>query len=362
MKTIVLNENILKDERVCQVLVEKLDINSLFSFIKGLDGSEISESNKIIAKVLMKQFEPKFGNYLYKELMKNIKSGSKKNGAIDLLSIIANYAGKTQDNNKDEFEQVFDLIGMPMMNYFIRQTFGMKNFIRSVTPFMKTVSTGNREIDIAIRDAMVYALDNEEAKDEFLETEKHRFDDYLQQKLAGVLDDQQVFDMIKSANSEEELEDESIDEGVNDAISYIKDKFKSKESRDRIKVVDTILGYMPKLKPSIRRSIQKEIMDEDYAIILKLQNVLNENYLNKTVIKNYVVEPLINHVIKQSQNLYFKEKDFKEFTPILVDVFKDPTITHLMSEILFFRIKDIFDTNKKQEKNKIQKKLNKKRR
>lgn len=417
--------------RVQSDLLTELDLSYLkkafTNLISSLTPQQKSDFNKRIAELISDQFEGKFANYLKKSLIKRGRSE-------DFLKILNAYLekGGTASNDPEVSKPIFNMVAVPMLNYFLKKTFGFGNQARGLTPFMKNVSTGNPDLDNVVRNAIYYSLQKnmDDLKDMFLDPNS-KFGDFLDKKVSGVLDDQELFDtlsgkeplsndgegsgsnadntkikdnikkiirkakgnkdkvmklfynFIKKMNSKDEvlryadevesqlgneyaalsamirnIANEMPDVKVENLTESKLDNYlekimnlgktsKSDENKSRIQLYDTINYYIPNLKRNLRRRIWNVIKNIDYAQILDYNTHVTKKRLNKSVffkkiLSPFVIPVIINHIIKNTQELYFKkEDDFKDLVYLLQDVFKTEEVQNSISEVLKYKLGDL---------------------
>jgi hypothetical protein len=120
--------------------LNEIDLSSALGKLRDRLTSKDSRQNREFAKIVSEQFDGEFGTFLRKYL---ISQGKKMN----TIQILVNYF---KNPSKEIYEDVYHILGVPMIQYFIKKTFGktsLKGRIKQMTPFLEKVSTGNKELD-----------------------------------------------------------------------------------------------------------------------------------------------------------------------------------------------------------------------
>ena len=339
--------------------LDEIDLSSALGNLKNVLTSKNSRINKEFAELVSSKFEGDFGKFLKKHL---IKKGKK----MDTVKMLVNYFKNDSDENYDD---VFALIGSPMLDYFVKKTFGktsIRGRIKQMTPFLKKVSTGDKNLDTFVYLAMSDALGEREVEDDFKGAIKSTIDD----KLIDALDDQDFWDFLKDLmdekEEEEEVDDDDIDSdeeleeafGINKMVKNakrgVRNAFSDTSDKYRWKIVDMVADVIPSLKKSILRSFKNEVWEFKYKDVLSILKGGNTNRLSEALTKS-----ILTHIVKESRGLYFKEDYLAEMTEFVEEVFKSSTIVLEMKNSIrnYFREQDL--VRKKLERDKKNKRNSK---
>lgn len=330
--------------------LNEVDLSSMISKVRDKITGKSSKLNREFAEVVSKQFEGEFGYYLKKRL---IKTGKKGNNIAILVSYF-------KDPSKENYNNVFRIIGVPMLEFFVKKVFGktsLKGKIKQITPFLKKVSTGNRKLDTHVFLALSDVIENKKVQSQF----KDKLKDLVDDKFNKAINDQEFYDFFADFwKDDEKQDDEEIEEGIGDTFRKVKrgarDMFSSYDEKYRWKVIDNIVDDIPKLKKSIIRDIKDDVWDLKFTEIRKIITQDNYNSLAKIVTK-----AILKHVVKQARELYFKEDYFAELTDLVEDVFLEPEVVKDVGEGIIQYYKDSQLIAKHLEKQKLAKKADKKR-
>lgn len=290
------------------------DFHSIMGKVKDFVTRKDSKTKKRFNELLGSAFEGEFGQYLTKTLNSNMSK-------VDVINIISNYIKGSQNS-----DAAFEIIGIPMLNYFVEKTFGrssMKDRLRQMTPFMKKVSTGNSQLDYYIFSTFDKVLESKKVRKMFRDKLRITIDN----KLHGLLNNDEFESLVSNAPTNEGTE--LIDEAnvVTNTARSVRNMFRSREVRNKFKLLDDILDNMPKLNSQIKRSIKNRLMDLDYDVIYDVKNLKNINKVAKIV-----TLPILQYIIKNSQDIYFKEGYFGQLVELIKDVFLDKEVVKHIEE------------------------------
>lgn len=315
--------------------LDEFDFSSAFSKLKDKLTSKNDKVNRELAKVLSKQFEGNFGEFLKKYL---IKQGKK----MDTVQMLVNYF---KSPSGDSYSDIFHLLGAPMLKYFVKKTFGkdsLRGEIKQMTPFLKKVSTGDRKLDKYVFLAMSEVLDEKEVENDFKGKVRNMLDD----KLRDALDDKDFVDFLGDLMGKGEDVEEDLEEGVGDSVKKVKrgvrNVFSSTENRYRWKVVDFLTDALPKLKKNILRKVKSGVWDLKYNQVLKILRGRGNKIL-ATVLTKAILE----HIITKSKKLYFKEDYLAELTSFVEGVFTDEAMVVEMRDSIRDYLRDSHIENNK---------------
>jgi hypothetical protein len=298
--------------------LNEIDLSSALGNLKNRLTSKNNKQNKAFAKILSDQFEGDFAKYLKKYL---IKKGKK----MDTIQTVIDYF---QNPSEDNYEEVFHVIGVPMLQYFVKKTFGksdLRGRIKQMTPFLKKVSTGNKDLDANVFLAMSHAIGEKEIEDEF----KKKLRGIIDQKLGDSLEDQDFFDFISDLIHDNDDDEEELEEGIGDVVKRVKKGAKAvkrgarnivadKIDRFRWKAMDVITDTIPSLKKKVKRLIKNQVWNLTYQELRKIIKGDGADVLSKVIGKS-----IMAYVIGHARSLYFKEDYLSTLTDIVEKVFMD---------------------------------------
>ena len=284
--------------------LNEFDWKNVMSGVKDFISKKNKKVNKDFAKIISSKFDGEFADFLKKHL---IKQGKRTN----TLELITNYI---QDDSNSNYDALFELIGFPMMQFFVKKTFGkdsLKGKIRQRTPFMKKVSTGNKDLDEYIFEAISKALNDNKIQNTF----KKMLKDTLDDKMHDVVNDADYWNLMKdlTANVNESI---VLEANLKDKARSIRDLFLSRMQRNKYRILDNILDKLPNLKTPIKREIRDELFDMDYK---KIDHIVDSFDIDTAA--EIVVIPIMKHIVKNSQGLYFKMDSYKDFIDLLEYIF-----------------------------------------
>lgn len=309
--------------------INEIDLSSLMLNIKNLVFDKNAKVNKQFAQIVASKFEGDFGKYLKNYLVKTAKT-------TDVFAVINNYL--KDKTNVDYYSAVFQLLGMPMLSYFVERTFGKASFggkIRQMTPFMSKVSTGNSSLDGFIFDALKKSMVDKDNQTKF----RAKLKGTLDGKLHDLLDDADYNNLMQSVMKQ--AEDEQLNEGeftdsIKNKAKSIRNLFISSEQKYKYQVLDNILEVVPNLKKEIRREIRDVIFNMDYGDIDVILSTFDSDRNSRvhtipsaaSILKvvDIVTNPILEHIIKNSQAIYFNSEVFGDFIEVVKGVFMDTEV------------------------------------
>lgn len=294
-----------------QVLNE-VDIKSTLSKLRDLVSTKAGRINREFADIMASKFDPKFAKYLKRRLVKQGKS-------VNTIKFIADYI---QNPNEVNYDRVFEILGLPILDYFVNTTFGMNSLggrIRQATPFVKKVSTGNKDLDSAIFDSLRSVLNQGEVRKRFKEKLKKTIDS----NLGDLLSDQEFWDLIQGQTNESAPKGRKpqMDEDLSGALKSVRNVFRGKESRSKFQLLDKVTKYLPKMKRKLKREIRTRLFDLPYEDI---DAMLRSGKLDKAT--RIVTEVILEHIISSAKGLYFREEGLSDMMKVVEDVYMNPTV------------------------------------
>lgn len=346
----------MKDLNLEDILLEgrgqiyEFDLNSIVGKFKN---KVFNNKNKVyneFAKLLGKQFQGEFGKYLEKHIRKN---GEK----MDAIGMLLQYFQSPSTSN---FEDVYALIGKPMLEFFLKKVFGKVNLkdkakfkIRNLTPFLKKVSSGNKQMDMFIFRGIADMLNEKEVEKKF----KVQLRQILDDKLGDAFNDKDFADFFEELfNSPDETNEGKLNEaGLGKKVSRAFSGNKSKW-----KVFDLITDVIPNLRKSILRNIKNDIFNMDEKVINKI--LLSQDRNRWKPITKSITKNVLKHLVKNSRDIYFKENYMSELTDVVQKVFMSSDMVDEISQSMndFMRLqKASFDKKQKERKLKQQKRKQK---
>jgi hypothetical protein len=249
-----------------------------------------------------------------------------------ILSIITNYlANPANPVNKDN---LFELIGVPILEFFVQKTFGKDSFlsrIRQITPFMKKISTGNGQLDLAIYSGLSEALANPTVRNDF---KKELLQNFIEPKISNLDSDQEFLGLFSEGEISEDIL--GIGGNIRNRIDRVRAAFSNRETKSKMTLMLNILKYLPYIKPDLKRSIREGLMNLSYDAV---KNMLDRR--DTTEASKVVSLVIMKYIIEKSKDLYFG--DFldgnvqKGFMDIVRDVFMGrATIKHVSDAVSAF--------------------------
>jgi hypothetical protein len=306
-----------------QMNEDSFDFSQVDQWIDSMPKSELNKTRKEFASLVSSKFEGGFRKYLQAKLMKS-------NKYVEVIKLVINYM---QNKSKENYNAIFELIGIPMLDYFVQKTFGKDSFlgrIKQITPFLKKVSTGNGKLDMAIYNAMAEALELKTVRDTFERDMKNVLDD----KMDSLETDQAFWDFFEptqqpqlpSGDTNESINEvfginTAIKQGISNRLDRLKAVFSSRETKNKFKILDSITKFMPNIKTDLKRKIKERLFDLNYDDISDMVERLNVSKAAKIV-----TLPVMQNIIKNSQELYFGEPSFNDFIDIVKGVFTDKVV------------------------------------
>lgn len=287
--------------------------NGFEKWAETKDSSELSNIYETSIELISKNFDGEFANYLrssLRNLGKRRVLGIKfKTGGfsyVQLLSIIAKYLNNPSDANN--YENVFELVGIPMIEYFIKKTFGKDSFLaglKQMTPFMQKVSTGNSSLDSVIFNALNDALKDASVRSEL----KIKMQPFIASKINNIGSDQEFGNLFNE--------------------NFLQRMIYGKEASDKMTMIKQITRFLPSLKGSLKRKIDESLRELSYEDMMGLGFNPKNRFPNAAIIDKaaeLATKPILEHIIDASAEIYFKDAGFSDFMQIIQDVFKSQLV------------------------------------
>lgn len=270
--------------------------------------SEKRSINSTVIKVITEMFPGEFGNFL----LKNLNKYSRKN-SLFILTVLSNYLKNPNDNIAKD--NIFELIGMPMLDFFVKKTFGKTSFwsrIMQITPFMRKISTGNGQLDMAIYEGLNDALNNTVVRDRF----KNRvIDPIIGAKLLTTRNNQDLIDVFNEGLNEDIL---GIGGNIRNRLDRVRAAFSSGESKSKFKLMLQILKHLPNIKSDLRRKIRDGLLELDYTAVKRMLD-----YGDTTKAAEVVTKVIVLDIVEKSRELYFSEFMNSAAQDNLIDIIRD---------------------------------------
>ena len=287
--------------------------NGFEKWAEGKDSAELSNIYETSIGLIANKFDGEFAEYLKKSLRNlgrrrilGIKFKSSSFSYVQLLAVIAKYLDNPSDLNN--YENVFELVGVPMIEYFLRKTFGKDSFLsglRQMTPFMQKVSTGNSSFD-----AVIFSALNDALKDVAIRSDlKAKMRPFITSRIDTISSDSEFSNLFNE--------------------NFLKRMIYGKEAADKMQMIKQITRFLPSLKSSLRRKIDESLRNLSYEDMMKLGFNPKNSYPNAAIIEKaaeLAAKPIIDHIIDSSEELYFKDAGFNELLQIVKDVFKSDLV------------------------------------
>lgn len=276
------------------------------------DSSELPNIYETSIDLIASSFDGEFAEYLRKSLRNlgrrrflGIRFKTRNFSYVQLLAIISNYL---ETKNYADYENVFELVGIPMIEYFLQKTFGKNSFLASLkqmTPFMQKVSTGNSYLDGVIFRALNDALKDIGVRGDL----KAKMKPFITSRI----------DNISSSSEFSDL----FNEGILNRLIY------GKEASDKMTMIKQVIRFLPWLKGSLRKKIDESLRNLSYEDMMRLGFNPKNRFPNALVIDKaaeLATKPILEHIIDSSTELYFKDSGFDALMQVVQDVFKSDLV------------------------------------
>ena len=282
--------------------------NGFENWAEDKDSAELSNIYETSINLIASKFDGGFADYLKKSLRNlgrrrflGIKYKTRNFSYVQLLTIISKYLETESDA---DYENVFELIGIPMIEYFLRKTFGKDSFLaglKQMTPFMQKVSTGNSYLDGVIFSALNDALKNVGVRGEL----KKEMKPFITSRIDSIASDSEFSNLFN--------------EGFLQRMIY------GKEAADKMTMVKQVIRFLPWLKGSLRKKIDENLRKLSYEDMMKLGFNPKNRFPNAAIIDKaaeLATEPILEHIIDGSAELYFSDSGFEPLMNVLKQIFK----------------------------------------
>lgn len=294
--------------------------NGFEKWAQTKDKGSLANINNASIELIAKNFDGEFADYLRNFLRKYGKSsflGFKYKGRgfsyVEILSIISNYL---ENPNAANYENVFELVGIPMMQYYLKKTFGRDSFLgglRQMTPFMQKVSTGNSTLDAKIYNALENAIKAPNVRG-FLSSEMNSF---ISPRIANIASDQEFKDLFNEG--------------------FLKRMIYGNEAATKMDMIKQIIRFLPWLKGSLRKKIRENLMTLSYDDLMRLgfnpkNRVPNAAIVDKAA--ELAAMPILQHIVDSSKEIYFKDSGFDALNQIVENVFKSPLVASIVKSYI----------------------------
>jgi hypothetical protein len=290
--------------------------NGFEKWAQTKDKGALANVNNTAIELIANKFDGEFADYLKKFLRNYGKSnflGFKFKGRgfsnVEILSIISNYL---ENPSAENYENVFELIGIPMIQYYLKKTFGKDSFLsglRQMTPFLQKVSTGNSSLDAKIYNALENAIKAPSVRG-FLSSEMNSF---ISPRIANIASDQEYKDLFNEG--------------------FLKRMIYGNEAATKMDMIKQIIRFLPWLKGSLRRKIRENLMTLSYDDLMRL-GFNPKNRVPNAAIVDKAAElasmPILQHIVDGSKEIYFKDAGFDALNQIVENVFKSPMVASIV--------------------------------
>lgn len=337
------------DKKIFQCLNESLNKELL---------SEGKQENQIFTNAI-NQYYLKYDKDYAAYVVRYLNNLSKH---VDLIDIYHKYGigSKLDANNIQsksggvEKENWFEVLGIPMINYFLGKTFGkvgLKSRFRQMMPFVSKASTGNKQLDNLLYIAMSRILNNAKNLQIFFKNASIQRDLF---NVAKDIYDGELFDAVNAYHEQQYGEDENTNEsyilekdregdvsgigrafwnvgkrigkgasnllkrGIKGAYSAIRgnNNLSGGEAKGKFKVLDNIIKLIPNLNDETKQAIWRKLSEIPYEQIDDMIENVNAKKMAE-IVSDVIVQNIINSSIK----LYFKKPIYTNMVHILRDMF-----------------------------------------
>lgn len=304
--------------------------NGFEKWSKTKDKGTLANINDTAIELIVSKFDGEFAEYLKTYLKKYGKSsflGLKYKGKgfsyVEILGILSRYLENPSGNN---YEAVFELIGIPMIQYYLERTFGKDSFLsglRQMTPFLQKVSTGNSTLDKKIYDGLEQAILSTNSR-AYLQ---NQMQSYIAPRIANIGSDPQFKDLFN--------------EGLR---RFMQRNFYGNEAATKMEMISQVIRFLPWLRGSLRRAI-KEALTKDltYDDVMRLGFNPKNRIPNSLVIEKAAAlasQPILDHIATSAANLYFKDNGFDALNKIVENFLKSPLVSSIVKEYIYRFMKD----------------------
>lgn len=289
--------------------------NGFEKWAQGKDKATLANINDTIIELIVSRFDGEFADYLRRYLKSygksnflGIKFKGRRFSYVEILSIVTNYL-----ENAQNYESLFELIGIPMIQYYLKRTFGKESFLsglRQMTPFLQKVSTGNSALDAKIYNALDDAIKSSNVRG-FLATEMKS---YIDPKINNIASDQAYIDLFNEG--------------------FLKRMIYGNEAATKMEMISQVIKFLPWLKTSLRRKIRENLTN-----YLTYDDLMRLGFNPKNRVPNALIvdkaaelasQPILQHIIDGSKEVYFKDTGFDVLNQIVEKVFASPMVASIV--------------------------------
>jgi hypothetical protein len=287
--------------------------NGFENWAEKKDSSELSNIYETSINLIANKFDGEFAEYLKKSLRNlgrrrilGFKFKTRNFSYVQLLAIISKYLDNPSDASN--YENVFELVGVPMIEYFLRKTFGKDSFLsglKQMTPFLQKVSTGNSYLDGVIFRALNDALKDVGVRGDL----KVKMQPFLTSRIDNIASDAEFSNLFNE--------------------NFLKRMIYGKEAVDKMTMIKQIIRYLPWLKGSLRKKIDESLRNLSYEDMMRLGFNPKNRFPNAAVIDKaaeLATKPILEHIIDSSAELYFSDSGFEPLMQVVKDVFKSDLV------------------------------------
>lgn len=319
------------------VIEEKFSLAGVGKQIKKLFINKEKQLNADLSNLLAKYFKGQFARFLEERLRRSSKQ-------ISLIRILYAYAAGDDKSKKEHYDNIFEVLGLPMVEFFLLKTFGKastRDKLRQMTPFLRKVTTGNSTLDKIIFNTLVEAVNTSSVRTKL----KKELRDNINKVIDDLENDGEPLKDVSDFFLDKygiKIPDDQKNQIDFDAIFDHKIK-QGKQLNEfskilgldtKTKMVRTVKKMLPKLKRRLRKKIQSKIFSMDFN---ELKKIATNKDMDK--LAEISVLPIVENIYKSAGNLYFKDESISEIADILEDVFKSKAVLNAITEklSLFFQ-------------------------
>lgn len=249
---------------------------------------------QILATLIANQYSNPYRKFVYDYII-----GVGRN--VDILQLLVDYQTK---RDAKSFDSVFDILGVPMLNFFVNSAFGVKSQLFNMIPIVDKIGTGDARVDAAIKYAIVNLLSSNSLRKDMQITLKSEFDNVI----ATISNNDQFKKLLQT--------------------EAFMDIFKRVKVASKPELVKTIMDAFPKLNQKIRNATVQNLMQYD------LDELIGVTKGNTIPLVNAMIDSLLAHVYNYSVKAILKDGHFAMFRVLLKRLFQSPKAKQLMLDSL----------------------------
>ena len=287
----------------------------------------------IIASAISQTFSttPGFAKFLAKKIDKQGKY-------YDLLELLYRY----EDNPSDSmlYSLVFDVMVLPMLEYFFEQVFGWVSGFWNKIPFSLKYTTGDPYMDSAIKQTFQEVFDGSKFRKLFQDQYHEVVNNHLEMalnnpKVKDILDAKKAAEQQKNAaqtqnnqNNQNVLTTSYVVE-AEDKNSWFKSLFIGKTGyfSPKSKIINNLL----KVFPNINRLIKNEMRDR--LLEVEFNGSLSKDRVSK-LLATAAAEPSLEHIFNVAKQIFMKGDAFTLLYKIFRLIFQKSNTKKILEEIL----------------------------